>query len=62
MQPLSQPLEEYNQMKGVYEEIHQEYGGEGETIQMLIRLGYPTKEAPLSMRQEVDKFILEDEE
>jgi hypothetical protein len=29
---------------------------------MLIRLGYQTKEAPLSMRQEVDKFILEDEE
>lgn len=62
MQPLSQPLEEYSRMKEVYEEIHKEYGGQGKTIQMLIRVGYPTKEAPLSMRQEVEKFLITDEE
>lgn len=59
MQPLSQPLEEYPEMKEVYDEIHRDYAPEGGTIQMLIRIGRPTQEAPLSMRQDVMDIITE---
>lgn len=59
MQPLSQPLEEYPEMKNVYDEIHRDYALNGDTIQMLVRIGKPTKEAPLSMRQDVMNLIME---
>lgn len=59
MQPLSQPLEEYPEMKHVYDQIHQEFTKKGDTIQMLVRIGKPTKEAPLSMRQDVRSLIIE---
>ncbi|CAH1195265.1 hypothetical protein PAECIP111892_02000 [Paenibacillus auburnensis] len=57
MQPLSQVLEEYPQMQAPYQAIHREYAPEGGTIQMLVRLGRPIKEAPLSMRREVTELL-----
>jgi hypothetical protein len=46
MQPLSQALQEYPEMAGHYRAMRRELGiGEGETLQMFVRLGYgPTIE------------------
>ncbi|KKH97233.1 hypothetical protein EO95_10655 [Methanosarcina sp. 1.H.T.1A.1] len=57
MQPLSQATEEYPEMAGLYKEIHEEYAGENETIQMLIRVGVPEKEVPPTMRLDVMDII-----
>ncbi|WP_445489426.1 Acg family FMN-binding oxidoreductase [Niallia sp. 03133] len=57
MQPPSQVLEEYPEMKEQNNKIHREYALHGETIQMFVRMGKPTKEAPKSMRQDVREFI-----
>jgi len=57
MQPLSQALEEYTEMNTVYEKIHSQYGN-GDTIQMLIRVGYPKQSVPLSMRQDINSLLL----
>lgn len=57
MQPLSQALEEYDEMKDVYEDMQKQYG-EGGTVQMLMRLGHPVKEAPRSMRQDVTSLLM----
>ena len=57
MQPLSQATEEYPEMAGMYKEIHEEYAGEGETIQMLMRIGVPEKEVPPTMRLDVMDII-----
>ena len=57
VQPLSQPLEEYPEMKEVYEGIHRDYAPGGGTIQMLVRLGKPTKDVPLSMRRDVTDLL-----
>lgn len=59
MQPLSQALEEYPEMAGIYDEIHKEYAEEGETIQMLVRIGVPEKEVPPTMRLDVMNMIEE---
>ncbi|MEO0916906.1 MAG: twin-arginine translocation pathway signal protein [Pseudomonadota bacterium] len=40
MQPLSQALQEYPEMAMHYQQIHQMLAQEGETVQMLCRLGY----------------------
>lgn len=58
MQPLSQVLEEYPEMKELYNSIHREYASDGGTIQMLVRLGKPTKEVPQSMRRDVMDLIV----
>ncbi|WP_238322879.1 Acg family FMN-binding oxidoreductase [Gorillibacterium massiliense] len=58
MQPLSQPIEEYSEMKELYEGIHREFAPKGETIQMFVRLGKPTKEFPLTMRRDVNEMIM----
>jgi hypothetical protein len=60
MQPLSQALEEYPEMSAVYQKIHKDYGTNGETIQMLVRIGKPTKDTPLSMRQDVMDLIVKE--
>ena len=52
MQPLSQVLEEYPEMKAPYTEFKQAYAPDGGTVQMLFRVGRPTKGAPLSMRRD----------
>lgn len=57
MQPLSQVLEEYPEMNGLYTEFKQAYAPDGRTVQMLFRVGFPTKSTPLSMRRDVMDFI-----
>ena len=57
MQPLSQVLEEYPEMNGPYTEFKQTYAPSGGTVQMLFRMGYPTKGVPLSMRRDVMNFV-----
>ncbi len=57
MQPLSQVLEEYPEMKEPYSSIHRDYAAGGGAIQMLVRLGKPTKEVPQSMRRNVMDLI-----
>lgn len=59
-QPLSQALEEYPEMSEVYKEIHKDYGTNGATIQMLVRIGKPTKDSPLSMRQDIMDLIIKE--
>ncbi|HEX2925461.1 MAG TPA: hypothetical protein VHP38_04275 [Ruminiclostridium sp.] len=56
MQPLSQVLEEYGEMKAQYDGIHSDYASGG-TIQMLMRLGIPTKEVPRSMRRDAMDLV-----
>ncbi len=43
MQPLSQALQEYPEMADHYARIHSMFAREGETVQMLCRLGYGIK-------------------
>lgn len=57
MQPLSQVLEEYLEMKEPYSSIHRDYAPDGGTVQMLVRLGKPTKDAPKSVRRDVMDLI-----
>ena len=57
MQPMSQAIEEYPEMAEIYQEIHREYAGENETIQMLIRVGVPEKEVSPTMRLDVMDLI-----
>jgi hypothetical protein len=58
MQPPSQVLEEYPEMKDLYNDIHSDYASEGGTIQMLLRVGNPTKDFPQSMRRDVMDLII----
>lgn len=60
MQPLSQVLEEYPEMKVPYTEFKQAYAPDGGTVQMLFRVGKPTKDTPLSMRRDVTDLIVKD--
>jgi len=57
MQPMSQALEEYPEMKSIYEKIHSEYVRPGETIQMLARVGKPIREVERSMRLGVNDLL-----
>lgn len=57
MQPLSQALEEYPEMKAPYDGIKRDYAPGGGTIQMLFRFGVPTKSTPLSMRRDVTSLL-----
>lgn len=59
MQPLSQVLEEYPEMKAPYTEFKQAYAPDGGTVQMLFRVGEPTKNTPLSMRRDVMDLIVQ---
>lgn len=61
VQPLSQALEEYPEMHELYSGIHEDYAPDGGTIQMLLRIGKPEKQAPLSMRRDVMDLIASDE-
>ncbi|CFX70507.1 Nitroreductase [Syntrophomonas zehnderi OL-4] len=60
MQPLSQVLEEYPEMNELYQGIHRDYAPDGGTIQMLMRVGKPTKEVPPSMRRDVMDLIIKE--
>ncbi len=57
MQPPSQLLEEYPEMKELYTKIHREYASNGKVIQMLVRMGKPTEEAQQTMRRDVMDLI-----
>jgi hypothetical protein len=57
MQPPSQVLEEYSEMREQYNKIHSDYAPNGSTIQMFFRMGKPTKEFPQSMRREVMDLV-----
>lgn len=57
VQPLSQPIEEYPEMKEIYDKTHKTLVGENKTILMLFRIGKPVSEVPKSMRQDVESFI-----
>lgn len=57
MQPPSQVLEEYPEMKNPYDKIHKEYAPDGGTIQMFVRMGKPTEEVPLTLRRDVMDII-----
>lgn len=59
MQPPSQVLEEYPEMKEPYNRIHSEYAPDGSTIQMFFRIGTPAKEGLLSMRRDILDLIEE---
>lgn len=55
MQPLSQALQEYVEMEDYYQRIHEMLADQGETIQMLARIGYgdgapPAPRWPLDTR------------
>lgn len=57
MQPLSQVLQEYSTMAAPYAAIHEEYAPNGQTIQMLVRIGSPTTEYPNSMRRDANTLV-----
>ncbi|KAE8127142.1 hypothetical protein DDE84_08925 [Bifidobacterium tibiigranuli] len=57
MQPLSQVLEEYPEMKAPYDEFKKAYAPDGGTVQMLLRVGVATRSVPLSMRRDVQSLI-----
>ncbi len=57
VQPLSQVLEEYPEMTSLYEQVHAEYATEGQTIQMLMRIGVPTRDVPRSMRRDAADLL-----
>lgn len=57
LQPLSQVLEEYEEMGELYNSIHRTYAPGGGIIQMLVRVGKPEKQAPHSMRRDVMDLV-----
>ncbi len=55
LHPMSQLLQEYSEMKDMYAKCHKMLAEEGETVQMLGRIGYgaqvsPTPRWPLSKK------------
>lgn len=46
VQPMSQPLQEYPEMRMLYNEVHNMLAPDGSTVQMLGRLGYGPNVAP----------------
>lgn len=60
MQPLSQVLEEYPEMKVPYTGFQRAYAPDGGTVQMLFRAGRPTKSTPPSMRRDVMDLIVKE--
>ena len=57
LQPLSQALQEYEEMAGLYADIHKMLAPDGGTVQMFARLGYCDPIAP-SPRWPVEEKIL----
>jgi hypothetical protein len=57
MQPLSQVLQEYPTMAAPYAAIHAKYAPDGQTIQMLVRIGTPTTEYPVTMRRDANSLV-----
>lgn len=57
VQPLSQVLEEYPAMAEEYAAVHARFAPDGGTIQMIARVGTPTKEYPTTMRRTVEELV-----
>ena len=57
MQPVSQVLEEYPEMEALYQEVHERFSGEGQTIQMLVRMGEAEKAVGHSPRRDIMDLI-----
>jgi hypothetical protein len=57
MQPLSQVLQEYPSMAGPYAAIRSDYAPDGQTIQMLVRIGTATTQYPVSMRRDANALV-----
>lgn len=58
LQPLSQALQEYSEMTPLYTRLRQAVGaGDGETVQMLVRLGYAGQVPPAPRRRLEDLLI-----
>jgi hypothetical protein len=57
MQPLSQVLQEYPTMAGPYAAIHADYAPQGQTIQMLVRIGTPNVQYPVTMRRDATSLV-----
>ncbi|MEA9984870.1 Acg family FMN-binding oxidoreductase [Subtercola sp. RTI3] len=57
MQPLSQVLQEYPSMAAPYDAIRAEYAPDGQTIQMMVRLGTSTTDYPQTMRRDVNSLL-----
>jgi len=57
MQPLSQVLQEYPMMAAPYAAIHADYAPDGQTIQMLVRIGTPTTQYPVTMRRDAHALV-----
>jgi hypothetical protein len=58
VQPLSQILEEYPEMESLRTQVHAEYALNGETIQMLVRVGRSTQDVPRSMRRDAADLVV----
>lgn len=57
VQPLSQVLQEYPAMEELYRESHARFAKPGHTIQMLVRVGAPTREYSPSMRLDARDLV-----
>lgn len=57
IQPVTQVIEEYPEIKEQYEKIHHEYTTEGHVIQMIFCIGKPIQKSMLSMRRDVMELI-----
>ena len=57
VQPLSQVLEEYPAMSEEYAAVHARFAPDGGTIQMIARVGTPTKDYPVTMRRTVEDLV-----
>lgn len=57
LQPLSQAIQEYEQMRTIYRDAHADLVRPGETVLMLFRIGRPVGQTSLSMRKDVTEFI-----
>ncbi len=58
MQPLSQVLQEYPTMAVPYAAVHGDYAPEGQTIQMLARVGTATDQYPVTMRRDATSLLM----
>lgn len=59
MQPLSQVIEEYPSMAKPYADVHRLYAPEGQTIQMIVRVGVATTDYPVTMRRDAEDLLVE---
>lgn len=57
VQPLSQALQEYGLMEEIKSNIHADYARNGEAVQMLFRIGKPSRQAQRTMRRDLMEMV-----